>query len=51
MKIKITRLIDHRTLMLAYLPQENILRETMVVPGAGCTIGCCSTSCGATARH
>lgn len=50
MKINVSRIIDHRSVMLAYLPQESVSRETMVMPGAGCTIGSCCTSSGATAR-
>ncbi len=50
MKITISHAIDYRSLTMMYLPQEKSRRELMVMPGAGCTIGCCSTSCGATAR-
>lgn len=51
MKITINHMIDHRSLTLAYLPQESLMRETLILPGAGCSIGCCSTSCGATAQQ
>jgi len=51
MQIKVEHNIDHRSATLAYLPQETLIREIMVLPGAGCSIGCCCTSCGATTRQ
>lgn len=50
MTLKMNHVLDHRSLTLAYLPTERGMRETLVLPGAGCTIGCCSTSCGAAKR-
>lgn len=47
MRIKVSQLIEHRSLTVTYLPRENQMRESLVLPGAGCSIGCCCSSCGA----
>lgn len=51
MKITISHMVDHRSLTSAYLPREKLMRETFILPGAGCSIGCCSTSCGASSQQ
>jgi len=50
MKLSITKIVDHRSLLVAYLPQRGIARAAMVLPGAGCSLGCCCSSCGAVTR-
>lgn len=47
MKLSITKMVDHRSLLVAYFPQRGIARAAMVLPGAGCSLGCCCSSCGA----
>jgi len=46
MRLSITKIVDHRSLLVAYLPQHGIARAAMVLPGAGCSLGCCCSSCG-----
>ncbi len=47
MKLSSTKIVDHRSLLVPYLPQRGIARVAMVLPGAGCSLGCCCSSCGA----
>ncbi len=46
MKLYSTKIVDHRSLMLAYLPPRDTMRLSMVLPGVGCSLGCCCSSCG-----
>jgi hypothetical protein len=50
MKITSKKIIDHRSILVSYLPQRGITRAAMVLPGAGCSLGCCCSSCGAVTK-
>lgn len=50
MKLSSSKIVDHRSLLVSYLPQPGISRSAMVLPGAGCTLGCCCSSCGAVTK-
>ncbi|MHB1949124.1 MAG: hypothetical protein ACYCQI_13535 [Gammaproteobacteria bacterium] len=50
MKLSSSKFVDHRNVLISYLPQRGISRASMILPGAGCTFGCCCSSCGATTK-
>ncbi|MCD6039143.1 MAG: hypothetical protein K0S27_543 [Gammaproteobacteria bacterium] len=50
MKLSSSKLIDHRSLLVSYLPQHEVARTALILPGAGCSLGCCCSSCGAVTK-
>jgi hypothetical protein len=47
MKLLINKMVDHRSLLTAWLPRRGVVPIPMILPGAGCSLGCCCSSCGA----
>ncbi len=50
MKISVNKTTDHRSLLVSYLPQRDVMQTAMILPGAACSFGCCCSSCGAISK-
>ncbi len=47
MTLSSTKIVDHCSALLFFLPEQGVAKAAMILPGAGCSIGCCCSSCGA----